>query len=166
MEVNLVLIKDNGSQKVLPLPSPVTVIGRRHECDLCIPLASVSRRHCQLGFKDGLVKIRDLNSRNGTLLNGKMIDDASAKRGDLIEVGPLKFVLQIDGEPSQVTLPELTSEKPAEQEKAGQAASATTENDQFANFEDIAKSLENEIDQLDGQIGSSDSDADTLLDEF
>jgi len=45
MVVNLVLVSKNGDQKTFPLPSNVTVIGRRRNCDLWIPLDSVSRRH-------------------------------------------------------------------------------------------------------------------------
>jgi pSer/pThr/pTyr-binding forkhead associated (FHA) protein len=99
MDVNLVLLKKDGSHKVFPLPSSVTVIGRRHSCDLCIPLVSVSKKHCQLNLDDGVLKIRDLGSRNGTYLNSKRIDNATIKAGDSIKIGPLTFVLQIDGQP-------------------------------------------------------------------
>jgi len=60
MVVNLVLVSKNGDQKTFPLPSNVTVIGRRRNCDLWIPLDSVSRRHCQLSLEDGTLKVRDL----------------------------------------------------------------------------------------------------------
>ena len=99
MDVNLVLLKKDGSHKNFPLPSSVTVIGRRHSCDLCIPLVSVSKKHCQLNLDDGVLKIRDLGSRNGTYLNSKRIDNAAIKAGDSIKIGPLTFVLQIDGQP-------------------------------------------------------------------
>lgn len=98
MDVNLVLLRKDGSQKSLPLQSNVTVIGRRHSCDLRIRLMSVSRRHCQLNRDGGVLQIRDLGSRNGTYLNGKRIDEAVVQAGDSIEIGPLAFVLQIDGQ--------------------------------------------------------------------
>ncbi len=103
MDVNLVLLKKDGSHKLFPLPSSVTVIGRRHSCDLCIPLVSVSKKHCQLNLDDGVLKIRDLGSRNGTYLNSKRIDNATIKAGDSIKIGPLTFVLQIDGQPENFT---------------------------------------------------------------
>jgi pSer/pThr/pTyr-binding forkhead associated (FHA) protein len=106
MDVKLVLLKKNGAQRVFALPSKVTVIGRRHNCDLCIPLVSVSRRHCQLNHDGGLLKIRDLGSRNGTILNGKAINEAVIKAGDRVEIGPLAFVFQIDGKPQTVTQPQ------------------------------------------------------------
>lgn len=104
MDVNLVLLKKNGSRRILPLPSSVTVIGRRSNCDLHIPLIAVSRRHCQLSRDGGVLKIRDLGSRNGTYLNGKRIDEAAIQPGDHIKVGPLTFVFQIDGQPENVNM--------------------------------------------------------------
>ena len=105
MDVNLVLFKKNGSQKIFSLPSNTTVIGRRHDCDLCIPLMSVSRRHCQLNLNKETLKIRDLGSHNGTYLNGERIDEATVQPGDYIEIGPLTFLLQIDGQPEEIVPP-------------------------------------------------------------
>ena len=116
MNVNLVLFKKDGSQKVIPLRSSVTVIGRRHSCDLCIPLMSVSKRHCQLYHDNGVLKIRDLGSRGGTFLNGRRIDEATVRPGDYIMVGPLTFLLQIDGEPKEIVPPGQAARKPAQQE--------------------------------------------------
>ena len=116
MDVNLVLFKKDGSQKSFSLPSAITVIGRRHDCDLCIPLIVVSRRHCQLNYNNEALKIRDLGSRGGTLLNGRPIDEAIVRAGDYITVGPLTFLLQIDGEPKEIIPPEQATKKPATRE--------------------------------------------------
>jgi pSer/pThr/pTyr-binding forkhead associated (FHA) protein len=116
MDVNLVLFKKNGSQKSFSLPSAITVIGRRHDCDLCIPLMVVSRRHCQLNYNNETLKIRDLGSRGGTFLNGRRIDEATVRPGDYIMVGPLTFLLQIDGEPKEIVPPGQAARKPAQQE--------------------------------------------------
>ena len=53
MNASLMLLKKNGAYKAFPLPNDVTVIGRRHDCDLRVPLPTVSRRHCQLSLNDG-----------------------------------------------------------------------------------------------------------------
>lgn len=150
MDVNLILLKKNNSQKAFSLSSGITVIGRRHDCDLRIPLMSVSRRHCQLNRDEGVLKIRDLGSRNGTYLNGKRIDEAVIQAGDYIEVGPLKFVLQIDGEPKDIAEPELAAQV-LPQESASTSDSAA---DDFESFI--------ELDELDSSEGESDS----LLDEL
>jgi len=113
MDVNLILFKKNGSQKVFPLPSSITVIGRRHDCDLRIPLMPVSRRHCQLSLNNETLNIRDLDSSNGTYLNGKRIDEAAIQPGDYIKIGPLTFTLQINGQPKEIVPPEQAAPKPA-----------------------------------------------------
>lgn len=105
MDINLVLFKKNGSQEIFSLPSSVTVIGRRGDCDLQIPLMRVSKRHCQLNRDQGVLKVRDLGSRNGTYLNGERINEAVIQPGDYIGVGPIIFVLQIDGQPETVVQP-------------------------------------------------------------
>ena len=116
MDVTLILFKKDGSQKAFPLPSSLTVIGRRHDCDLCVPLMTVSRRHCQLSLNSEVVKLRDLDSQVGTFLNNQRITEAAVKAGDYITIGPLTFMVQIDGEPKNVVAP--PQPKPAEPAKS------------------------------------------------
>ncbi len=112
MDVNLVLFKNDGSQAAFPLPDGVTVLGRSHDCELRIPLKVVSRKHCQLSPNKESLKIQDLDSRIGTFLNGKRINAAAVKAGDYIRVGPLTFMLQIDGEPKEAVPPEALKPAP------------------------------------------------------
>ncbi len=114
MDVNLVLFKKNGSQKSFSLPSNITVIGRRHDCDLCIPLDDVSRRHCRLDLNNEALEIHDLGSRNGTFLNGQQVNgETPVKAGDYLRIGSLTFQLQIDGEPDKTTPPQDNGDKAA-----------------------------------------------------
>lgn len=133
MDVNLVLFKKDGAQQAFSLPSNITIIGRRHDCDLYIPLMPVSRRHCQLSQNKEALKIRDLDSRNGTFLNGKRINEETLKAGDYITIGPLTFLLQIDGEPKEIVPPEQPKPKPAQ--KAPPAAKAPEDEDSFPEIE-------------------------------
>jgi pSer/pThr/pTyr-binding forkhead associated (FHA) protein len=112
MDVNLVLFKKDGSQKAFSMPSDTTIIGRRHDCDLCIPLNIVSKRHCQLNQNNETVKIRDLGSRNGTFLNDKRIEEATVQPGDYLRIGPLTFLLQINGEPEEIVPPKPKQAEP------------------------------------------------------
>ena len=113
MDVNLVLFKKDGSQKSFALPSSLTVVGRRHDCDLCIPLMDVSKRHCQLDQNSETLEVRDLGSRNGTFLNGRRVDgETPVNAGDYLQVGPLVFQLQIDGKPEAASPPEGNGETP------------------------------------------------------
>lgn len=121
MDVNLVLFKKGGSQKSFSLPDSTTVIGRRGDCDLCIPLKTVSRRHCQLNQNKETINIRDLGSRSGTFLNGKRIDESVVKAGDYIRIGPLIFGLQINGQPEKIVPPKPAKPKQAKPKPAPKA---------------------------------------------
>jgi pSer/pThr/pTyr-binding forkhead associated (FHA) protein len=110
MNANLVLLKKNGSHKAFPLPGAVTVLGRRDDCDLRIPLPMVSRRHCQLSLNKNSLELRDLDSSGGTFVNGKRVDgEIAVKAGDYIRIGPVTFVCQIDGKPEKIVPPKKAS---------------------------------------------------------
>ena len=143
MDINLVVFKKSGSQKIYRLPSSVTVIGRRSNCDFYVPLMSVSRRHCQLNHHQGVLKIRDLDSRNGTYLNGKRVDEAVIKAGDYIKVGPLTFAFQIDGQPKNINMPNSAMKK-SSQEDTSTGDSKVEGIDTFAELDKL-----DELDDFD-----------------
>jgi len=72
------------------------LIGRSSKCHLCAGSTAVSRKHCAI-MRDGTkVSIKDLGSRNGTLVNDKKIDgEVELSSGDEVTVGPLRFLLTI-----------------------------------------------------------------------
>jgi len=149
VDANLVLFKKDGSQKNFPLPSDITVIGRRHDCDLCVPLMVVSRRHCQLNQNDEALKIRDLGSRSGTFLNGKRISEATVQAGDYITIGPLTFLLQIGGEPAEIVPPEQLGKTPSQQKPPAPKSPATAPSDSFPDLEiDDSDSFLDELEDL------------------
>ena len=135
MDVNLVLFKKDGTKKNFSLPSNITIVGRRHDCDLCIPLMVVSRRHCQMSLNNESLKVRDLDSRSGTFLNGKRISEAAVQAGDYITIGPLTFLLQIDGEPKKVVPPQQPKTTPAPKKPPAQKAPANELSDSFPELE-------------------------------
>ena len=113
MDISLVLLKKDG-KKVFPVRNKATTLGRRPDCDLCIPLQVVSRKHCQLSQEGNALKLRDLSSSNGTFLNGQKIgDEAELKAGDQFQVGPLTFAVQVDGQPDVVSLLPDTALQPS-----------------------------------------------------
>jgi len=70
---------------------PVTVIGRAKECDISLAAAHLSRRHAQLVVKDNALYVKDLDSANGTYLNGKRIKQSRVQRGDELRFDTLTF---------------------------------------------------------------------------
>ena len=100
MNVQLVLLNKDGTTKAFDLPDKVVTVGRREECDFCIPLMVVSRRHCQLNCHGNSLKIHDLRSTNGTFVNGNPIglSEVELNAGDKIVIGPVTFVVQINAQ--------------------------------------------------------------------
>ena len=81
-----------------------TLVGRQKGCDIRIPSDDISRRHCLLMFDRGTLTIEDLNSANGTFVNGDRITGRRrVKPGDEIKIGPLTF--RIDDPQPQTPVP-------------------------------------------------------------
>jgi hypothetical protein len=68
------------------------VLGRSRECDIRVSDANVSRRHAELRQEGATYWIVDLDSTNGTELNGRRIDRAKLADGDRITVGSTDVV--------------------------------------------------------------------------
>src|SRR5438046_368168 len=120
MQVVLVMFRADGERKSFSITRDVTVMGRREDCDFRIPLGDISRKHCRLIREDSTLKVEDLGSYNGTYVNGKRIHDAEVQAGDTIQIGPVVFVAQLDGEPADEELkpyqPGARKEQAAEEE--------------------------------------------------
>lgn len=75
--------------------SGLTVIGRNSSNDVCIPDKSISRKHGEIFFDDGVFHIRDLGSRNGIKVDGKRVlaDGLTLQNGAKIQLSP-KTILE------------------------------------------------------------------------
>jgi pSer/pThr/pTyr-binding forkhead associated (FHA) protein len=114
MDARLVMFRPSGQRKDFPLVNPVTVIGRGENCDLRIPLLSVSRRHCELRVHGEALKVKDLASSNGTYVNNGRVTEVDLSAGDRLAVGPVVFTLQIDGRPEEILPVKSKGQKMAE----------------------------------------------------
>lgn len=63
------------------------VVGRHHGCDVMLDEPTVSRRHARLVFRDGGWVLQDLDSTNGTLVNGARIGRCALRPGDHLTLG-------------------------------------------------------------------------------
>lgn len=77
-------------QNIFPIESKV-VIGRDSECDITLPLEYLSRKHLELEVRSGHLFIKDLDSSNGTFLNGQRVTESEIKPGDKIKLDVLTF---------------------------------------------------------------------------
>lgn len=118
MQLTLVMVRDGSENRAFPIKKESTVIGRREDCDLRIAIEAVSRKHCRV-LVGSRLEIEDLGSSNGTFVNGTKVKRSEISAGDTIQVGPVAFVVQIDGEPP------ITDAKPLR--KASKAAAVDSE---------------------------------------
>ena len=68
-------------------------LGRQADCDICIPLAEISRRHARLKPAPDGVLVEDLDSANGTYINGKRVRSGALKAGDELALDTVRFML-------------------------------------------------------------------------
>jgi pSer/pThr/pTyr-binding forkhead associated (FHA) protein len=67
-------------------------LGRRGDSDGSLRFAFVSRQHCQLSVVNDRLIVQDLESFNGTFINGRRVDrPAALEHGDELSLGPLSF---------------------------------------------------------------------------
>lgn len=97
MQVRLKILHGSNAGKDVKIPSPKCVIGRGDDCHLKPQSDAVSRRHCVIITTENEVVVRDMNSRNGTFVNGERVAEESVLlNGDVLRVGPLEFELMIE----------------------------------------------------------------------
>lgn len=157
MEVVLVMFKDD-ERREFPLGVAKTIIGRRQDCHLRIPTRDVSRRHCEISYDDREVVVRDLGSSNGTFVNGKRIAETKLKPGDRLSIGPVTFVVQINGEPATIG-PEDAAPQLEEAEKAPTPVPAdAVDTDDILDLGDIDFDLEDPTAAIDAVLDQQDED--------
>ncbi len=96
MDVKLKVLAGKNAGKVISVPVRRFLIGRADDCHLRPKSDAISRNHCAILVSDDEVVVRDLNSRNGTFLNGEAVDgDQVLVSGDVLKVGKIEFELVV-----------------------------------------------------------------------
>lgn len=123
----LIITTDGVVIKEIELNKPRTTLGRRPYNDIVVDNLAVSGEHAVLLLQEGQVMIEDLNSTNGTYVNGRAARSEPLADGDLIEIGCYKIRFEL-GQPAAATSAvEAPAAPPATQQPltmAGQAQNA------------------------------------------
>jgi hypothetical protein len=69
------------------------LLGRHPACDVVLSDLSVSRRHARLRYRDGAWTLRDLESTNGTKVNGVRVGRCALRPGDRVSLGSERLVV-------------------------------------------------------------------------
>lgn len=82
------------AEEVVPLPyDGIVKVGRVRRNDIMIDLPFVSSAHFQLRIRDGVVRVEDLDSRNGIYLNGLRVKAAVFRPGDVLNILTIRIKL-------------------------------------------------------------------------
>lgn len=106
MNVKLLVVHGRPQGKSFLFPAGEFLFGRGTECHIQPNSEWVSRQHCLLRVGPEGVSVRDLGSRNGTLVNGsRVVGERALDHGDQLQVGPLVFEIRLDEVPVAVARP-------------------------------------------------------------
>ena len=85
-----------GAERAAVPATGTLVIGRVPNSDVVLPSLHVSRMHARLTIDGGRAVISDLDSANGTFVNGVRVRSHALARGDVVRIGPYKLVFRGD----------------------------------------------------------------------
>ena len=86
------------------LTKSLTLVGRHQRCDIQINSSRVSRCHCCLVAENGEVGVRDLNSTNGTLINGRSVEAGRLRHDDILSIAHLRYRLSLETSTEAVSM--------------------------------------------------------------
>jgi transcriptional regulator with GAF, ATPase, and Fis domain len=94
----LLVIAGPSKDTLIPLSEAEATIGRDPASAVAIVDPSVSRKHCVVRREDDRFQIKDLDSRNGTLVNGTPVKEQWLRHGDEIATGDSAFLFLLEEE--------------------------------------------------------------------
>lgn len=71
-----------------------TVIGRHSECDICLPSDEISRKHARIVQNPDGLYVEDLDSANGTFVNGRRVRREKIEPGDELKLDTVRFLVE------------------------------------------------------------------------
>jgi pSer/pThr/pTyr-binding forkhead associated (FHA) protein len=92
------LVRMNGPQqeRAIELVDPIAILGRGPTASIRLEDESVSKHHARLSVEQGVYHLEDLESSNGTFLNGKRVRERTELRpGDLVRLGAVILKLEV-----------------------------------------------------------------------
>ena len=88
-------VEVNGSRHAIP--SDGLVVGRGAEADLRINDPGISRRHAEFRVEGRQVRVADLGSTNGTLVDGQKVRETTVRDGARVRLGNTELVVRVGG---------------------------------------------------------------------
>jgi adenylate cyclase len=95
---NLGFLVPTGGGEDIPLKKERILIGRRENCDIVLRFANVSGQHCKLTLEQGYWFVKDLDSRNGTKVNGHRVTRKRLDPGVIISIAKHQYEIRYNPE--------------------------------------------------------------------
>ncbi|PIP94110.1 MAG: hypothetical protein COW00_08130 [Bdellovibrio sp. CG12_big_fil_rev_8_21_14_0_65_39_13] len=83
----LFTVSNEGNQIEFELKDQPITLGRGDKCDIVLSDEKCSSLHCEFSMKSKKVFIKDLNSKNGTHVNGEAVSSLAIAINDVIQIG-------------------------------------------------------------------------------
>ena len=93
----LVIQNQGMTGRACELQTDRTTIGRVEDNTFQIADPSVSSHHCEIHLRGTDVVVRDLNSTNGTFINGNRVEESPLKPGEVLRLGQVELKLETEG---------------------------------------------------------------------
>jgi pSer/pThr/pTyr-binding forkhead associated (FHA) protein len=93
----LVIQNQGMTGRACELHTDRTTIGRVEDNTFQIADPSVSSHHCEVHLRGSEILIRDLNSTNGSFINGNKIEESVLKPGQILRLGQVELKLEAEG---------------------------------------------------------------------
>ncbi|MDW8310099.1 MAG: FHA domain-containing protein [Verrucomicrobiales bacterium] len=106
----LVILTEGMTGRSHELTAEKTTIGRLEDNTFTIGDPSVSSHHCEVLLRGSEVIVRDLNSTNGTYINGERITEAPLKPGQILRLGQVELRLEAEAPPAPAAAARKTPE--------------------------------------------------------
>ncbi|MCX7803557.1 MAG: FHA domain-containing protein [Planctomycetota bacterium] len=101
MPATVTIIFGGQEQQTFALEKPSTVVGRDPTCDIQIDNLGISRNHCQFLRRGSAYVVQDMNSSNGTFVNGKRIAEHYLNDQDEVVIGKYTLKFRNDEQAAQ-----------------------------------------------------------------
>ena len=111
----LVLLSEGLTGRTFELKVEKTTVGRVEDNTFQIPETSVSSHHAEILLRGNEVLIKDLNSTNGTFINGEKVTEATLKPGQILRLGMIEMRLETGDATAAPGVTTSTSKKSLDQ---------------------------------------------------
>ena len=133
------------------------VIGRDKDCDLALHDTEVSRHHAKLYRDNGVWRLADLDSANGTTLNEQTITVVALNTDDVVSIGGTTFIFKNGDAPAASPAPVATDGRPAStpEPKAASAPATASPSGMMATADDLklVEQMRQSMDAIRKEVG-------------